>query len=55
MNKLYIIRFKLSNGYVVSTWSAWSESEAQEKMSKNPEWEFSVVTDDEVHKIWDAR
>ena len=34
MNKLYVIRFKLSNGYIVSTWSAWSEKEAEEKIRK---------------------
>ena len=54
MNKLYVIRFKLSNGYIVSTWSAWSEKEAEEKIRKNPEWEFTVAEDNDTHKIWDA-
>lgn len=55
MNKLYIIRFKLSNGYIVSTWYGWNEPEAIDKMAKNPEWKFDLVTDNETHKIWDAR
>ena len=55
MNKLYIIRFKLSNDYVVSTWWAWNEEEIKEKISKNPEWTFTVVEDNEIHKVWDAR
>lgn len=55
MNKLYIIRFKLTNGFVVSTWWAWNESDALDKIQKNPEWRFSVVTDNDTRKIWDAR
>lgn len=55
MNKLYIINFKLSNGYTVSTWYGWNEPEAIEKMDKNPEWTFELVEDNDTHKIWDAR
>ena len=54
MNKLYIIRFKLSNDYTVSTWYGWSESEAVEKMAKNPEWDYTIVADNDIHKLWDA-
>lgn len=55
MNKLYIIHFKLYNGYIVSTWTAWSEEAAQDKIRKNPEWTFSIVEDNATHKIWDAK
>lgn len=55
MNKLYIIRFKLSNGYVISTWSGWTEAAALDKIRKNPEWTFAVAENNEIHKIWDAR
>lgn len=55
MNKLYIIRFRLSNDYVISTWSAWTEEAAQDKIRKNPEWTFNVVEDNDTHKIWDAK
>lgn len=55
MNKLYIIKFLLPNGYVVSTWSVWDESLAIDKIEKNPEWKFTVVEDNETHKIWEAR
>ena len=55
MNKLYIIRFLLSNGYCVSTWSAWSEEAIIDKMKKNPEWKFTVTENNDTHKIWDAR
>ena len=54
MNKLYIIRFKLTNGYIISTWWTWNESDALDKIQKNPEWEFKVVEDNSTHKIWDA-
>lgn len=54
MNKLYIIRFKLSNDYTVSTWFSWNEADAIEKMKANPEWEFSLVADNDTHKLWDA-
>jgi len=55
MNKLYVIRFKISHDYVVSTWSAWTQEEAEKKMLLNPEWSFTLVEDNETHKIWDAR
>ena len=54
MNKLYIIRFKLSNDYTVSTWFSWNEADAIEKMKANPEWEFSLVVDNDTNKVWDA-
>ena len=43
MNKLYTIRFRLSNGYVISVWNCWT-----------PEWKFTVTEDNDTHKIWDA-
>ena len=55
MNKLYVIRFKLSNDYTVSTWHTWDEQDALDKIQKNPEWEFTVVEDNGVHQIWDAK
>ena len=54
MNRLYIIRFRLSNNYIVSTWWAWNEEEAVEKIQKNPEWTFTLAEDNDAHKIWDA-
>lgn len=54
MNKLYVIRFRLSNGYIISTWSAWSETDALNKMALNPEWTFTLTEDNDIHKIWDA-
>lgn len=54
MNKLYVIRFRLSNGYIVSTWSAWSETDVLKKMDLNQEWKFTLTEDNEIHKIWDA-
>lgn len=55
MNKLYIIKFRLYNDYTISTWYGWNEFDAEEKMKENPEWTFSLVTDNNIHKIWDAR
>lgn len=55
MNKLYIIHFHLPNGYIISTWTSWNESHVLDKISKNPEWKFTVVEDNRTHKIWDAR
>lgn len=54
MNKLYVIRFTLKNGYIISTWTTWTEKAALEKIRKNPEWTFKVVEDNETHKIWSA-
>lgn len=55
MNKLYVINFRLQNGYLLSAWYGWSEQEAVEEMKKNPEWEFTLEADNEIHKIWNAR
>ena len=55
VNKLYVIHFHLPNGYIISTWTSWNESHVLDKISKNPEWKFTVVEDNSTHKIWDAR
>lgn len=54
MNKLYVIRFRLSNGYIISTWTGWNEEDAASKMRTNPEWTFALAEDNDTHKIWDA-
>ena len=54
MNKLYIIKFLLPNGYFINTWSAWNEKNILEKIKKNPEWKFKVVENNDIHKIWHA-
>lgn len=54
MNKLYVIRFKLPNGYIVSAWHTWSRQDAEQKMRMNPEWTFSLMENNETHMIWDA-
>lgn len=55
MNKLYVIRFLLSNGYVVSTWYGWSQEDIDQKMALNPEWTFSLKEDNDIHQIWEAK
>ena len=54
MNKLFVINFKLSNGYTVSTWYCWNLEDAKEKMRKNPEWTFEEIENNDTHQIWDA-
>ena len=55
MNRLYIIRFLISHGFCVSTWYAWDEAVALKKISDNPEWIFTLVEDNDIHAIWEAR
>lgn len=55
MNKLYTIRFLLSNGYVISTWYGWSKEDIDRKMALNPEWTFTLAEDNDIHQIWEAR
>lgn len=55
MNKLYVIKWVLSNGYVLSNSAFWNEEEMREKMRKNPEWVFEREEDNDVHKIVIAR
>ena len=51
MNKLYVIQWTLSNGYIVSVSYFWNESELYDKMRKNPEWSFDIIEDNNTHKI----
>lgn len=55
MNKLYVIRFLLSNGFCVSVWYAWDRAATLNKIANNPEWSFEIQEDDDVHTIWNAR
>lgn len=55
MNKLYVIRFKISHDYTISTWYGWNQEDAIDKMKNNPEWTFTLVENNDTHKIWDAR
>jgi len=55
MNKLYVIRFLINHDYVISTWYGWNQEDADDKMQKNSEWTFSLVEDNDIHKIWEAR
>lgn len=55
MDKLYVIRWFLPNGYQISTSSFRSETALKEKMDRNPEWGFELVSDDEAQQIWNAR
>lgn len=55
MNKLYIIKFMLSNDYVVSVWYAWNADELKNKIAANPEWNFNMVENNHIHMIYEAR
>ena len=55
MNRLYVIQWKYTNGYLLSTSYFWSESEAREKMQQNQEWKYSLEEATDAHKIWIAR
>lgn len=54
MNKLYVIRFKISHDFTISTWSGWDQADAEDKMRKNPEWTYTLVENNDIHKIWEA-
>lgn len=55
MNRLYVIRWLLPNGYEISRSSFWVKELAEELMSKNPEWKFELVEANDTHMIWEAR
>ena len=55
MNKLYCIKFLLSNGYVISVFNTWSAADLKSKIEKNPEWKFELVEDNPIHCIYEAR
>lgn len=56
MNKLYSVQF-LIKGKVFETRNFWSNEEAVNFIEKNWHhrfWEFHVVCDNDIHKIWYA-
>ena len=55
MNKLYIIKWTLKNGYVLSVSYFWNYTDMLEKMAKNPEWIFSEAENNNIHCIYIAR
>lgn len=55
MNKLYVIRFLLSNSFCISVWYAWDRADVLKKMADNPEWTYELVEDFDIHAVWNAR
>ena len=57
MNTLYVIRFRLSNGYVIGQRSFWNHGAFIEKLLQNWKdgWKFSVIEKSDLHWIIDAR
>ena len=37
MNKLYIINFRLKNGFIISTFTSWNLETLKNKIANNPE------------------
>jgi uncharacterized protein (DUF2249 family) len=54
MNKLYVIKWTLKDGYVISVTNAWNPETIRDKMQKNPEWKFKLEEDNRIHQIWIA-
>lgn len=55
MNKLYVIKFILKGDFCISTYNCWNPSEAKAKMDKNPEWNYEIVEDNNIHCIIEGR
>ena len=55
MNKLYCIKFLLSNGYTISVFNTWSREALEKKIESNPEWKFTLEEDNATHAIYTAR
>lgn len=55
MNKLYVIKFMLKDDFCISTYNCWNPSEAKAKMDKNPEWNYEIVEDNNIHCIIEGR
>ena len=54
MNKLYCIKFMLSNGYVISVFNTYHEEALKAKIEKNPEFEYKLVESNVIHDIYEA-
>ena len=55
MNKLFTIRWLLSDDYVISVSNFWSEAAMNAKIAKNPEWNFTIAENNDCHMIVIAR
>lgn len=51
----FIIKFTLPDGQVISTLSTWNEEIVLKKIADNPEWEFTVIEDNYLRKVWIAK
>ncbi len=54
MNKLYIINYRLPNGYLLSSHSFWNYAEAKRMMVEATAWDYELVEANDVHMIWEA-
>ena len=58
MNKLYIIRFMIpyrEESFLIRTWIGWSQGEVDGMTREYPDWEFSLIKDNDIHRIWEAK
>lgn len=54
MNKLYTIKFILSNGYVISVYNTFYPGDLIRKIANNPEWTFTLIESNDIHDIYIA-
>lgn len=55
MDKLYVVRYALSNGYVIATYSFWHRMEMIRKMIDESEFDYKLIENNEIHEIWEGR
>lgn len=55
MNKLYIIKWLLPNGYEISRCTFWNMDLVTKKIENNPDWDFELVENNDVQMVWEAR
>lgn len=51
MNKLYIIKWCLLNGYEISITHYWTYAEMKKAMKNNTDWCFVTVENNDCHMI----
>lgn len=55
MNKLYVIIWKIKDDFEINRSCFWNPNSAMEKMKKNPEWNYTLVENNNTHMIWEAK
>ena len=54
MNKLYVVNYRLPNGYLLKTASFWSQKDLEAEIDDHPDFDFELERNDEWQVVYNA-